>query len=223
MSGKLIASDYDGTLHYKNDLDPRDLAAIERWRKNGNYFALISGRQNTFLEYLISEKLPLDFIVLTNGAQGFLPSGRLAFESTADGALVPQLIDIVRSQNIDFFESDLKNGVFHQFTARTEDEPGAQVFTDAVNKQFFRVLTAFRNGRCIDIVPRGVDKGKGVARVADFFGVEKENVYTVGDNNNDLPMLTAFHGFAVECALDEVKAAVESRCRDIADMIEILS
>lgn len=36
---------------------------------------------------------------------------------------------------------------------------------------------------------KGGDKGTGVLRAAELFGITKEHVYTVGDNFNDLPML----------------------------------
>ena len=53
-----------------------------------------------------------------------------------------------------------------------------------------------------------VHKGAGVAFVADWLGVAHDNVYCAGDEQNDLPMLTRFHGYAPDNASKEIKAAV---------------
>ena len=52
---KIIASDYDGTLNH-GGFDDAKLNAIDRWRKAGNIFALISGRSPSDLLRLYREK-----------------------------------------------------------------------------------------------------------------------------------------------------------------------
>ena len=42
-------------------------------------------------------------------------------------------------------------------------------------------------------------------QLAALLGVERENIYVVGDNFNDIAMLDAFNSFVVENACDEVK------------------
>lgn len=43
--------------------------------------------------------------------------------------------------------------------------------------------------RFIEVVPLGVDKGSGLARLADHLGVPREAVLAVGDHENDVPMI----------------------------------
>ena len=47
-------------------------------------------------------------------------------------------------------------------------------------------------------------------------------IYTAGDNWNDLPMIAAFHGCAVENAEDDVKKAAEIIVPDIAAIVEYI-
>lgn len=62
----------------------------------------------------------------------------------------------------------------------------------------------------LDIVANGVSKGYGVMRVAEYLGIDRENIYTVGDNMNDFEMIEyAAHGYAVANAVDALKAAAE--------------
>ncbi len=41
---KLIASDFDGTITRYGKVWEEDLAAIQKWRAEGNLFGIVSGR-----------------------------------------------------------------------------------------------------------------------------------------------------------------------------------
>jgi hydroxymethylpyrimidine pyrophosphatase-like HAD family hydrolase len=41
----------------------------------------------------------------------------------------------------------------------------------------------------IEGLPPGVDKGRGLERLADYLGVSRDEVMAIGDNDNDVPML----------------------------------
>ena len=54
-------------------------------------------------------------------------------------------------------------------------------------------------GRFVEILARGVNKGSGVLRLADYLGVPHERVYTAGDGYNDVDMLRAAAAAFVPC------------------------
>lgn len=63
----------------------------------------------------------------------------------------------------------------------------------------------------IELMPEGVDKGRGVRDMAASLGLPMEDVMTLGDENNDLPMLKAAGwGVAMGNASEETKRA--ARC-----------
>lgn len=64
-----------------------------------------------------------------------------------------------------------------------------------------------RSGKLyLDIVANGVSKGFGVKRLATDLNIARENIYTVGDNMNDLEMIEfAGHGYAVENGAETLK------------------
>ena len=65
---KLLASDYDGTLHFEDGYKQEDLEAIRAFQKQGNMFGLCSGRPLRNLWSLQSEALKFDFIIASSGA-----------------------------------------------------------------------------------------------------------------------------------------------------------
>ena len=58
----------------------------------------------------------------------------------------------------------------------------------------------------IEIMPKGVDKGSGIAELAEYLGIGLDAVMAIGDQDNDLPMIRrAGWGVAMGNATDEVK------------------
>ena len=80
----------------------------------------------------------------------------------------------------------------------------------------------------LEITDHGCNKGGMVARLAQMLGIARENIYCVGDNQNDIPMmaLSAVPFAPANCA-QEVKdwgAHILCHCDDgvIGDIVEIL-
>lgn len=61
--------------------------------------------------------------------------------------------------------------------------------------------------RNIEIMPAGFDKETGVRELAQLLNISMDNVMTLGDESNDVPMLQAVgYGVAMGNARDEIKA-----------------
>lgn len=57
----------------------------------------------------------------------------------------------------------------------------------------------------MELTAKGANKGGMTAQLADLLGIRQENVYCVGDHNNDIPMLTFAHiPFAPQNAIESV-------------------
>lgn len=66
---KFIASDFDGTIHYRDGIAQNVRDALTDWQALGNKFGIVSGRGIQNLAYCVKEeKLKCDFLVANNGA-----------------------------------------------------------------------------------------------------------------------------------------------------------
>ena len=80
----------------------------------------------------------------------------------------------------------------------------------------------------LELTAKGAKKGDMVRRLAERLGIPMEHVYCVGDEANDLTMLTAAaEGFAPANCSDAVRGCgativSDARERAMADIIEIL-
>lgn len=94
------------------------------------------------------------------------------------------------------------------------DERLAADFGDAIERH--------RNKATIDLVVAGVDKAAGVDALLRRRGWSADEVFTLGDGGNDLPMLLRYTGYTLPGAQEEVAKAVPRVCRDLADMMDII-
>lgn len=111
---------------------------------------------------------------------------------------------------------------FCQLNTICENEELAGKVTAQLQAEFGDYVNPLQNGICIDIPVCGLDKGTGVARYAAAVGVREADIWTAGDNYNDLAMLERFHGCAMTGGVQAAKDAAEFVCRDIADVVELV-
>lgn len=87
----------------------------------------------------------------------------------------------------------------------------------------------FSNPYLLEVTAKGNTKGALVEKLRDILGLKPENVYCIGDNQNDIPMLavSAIPFAPANCAQpvkDWGRARLVSHCDDdaVAEVIEIL-
>lgn len=67
----------------------------------------------------------------------------------------------------------------------------------------------------VDFMDKSVDKGNALKKIQEALHVGREETMVFGDNNNDLGMiLSAEESYAVENAVEELKAAAKQICPD---------
>ncbi|MBO5071287.1 MAG: HAD-IIB family hydrolase [Roseburia sp.] len=111
---------------------------------------------------------------------------------------------------------------FNMANARCETEEQAAQVVGVLRVEFGDLLNPSQNGRHIDISPGGVDKCTGIARYAEIMNIPLSNVWTAGDNYNDISMLKRYHGCAMTSGVKAAAQAAEHICASVGDVIKIV-
>lgn len=75
------------------------------------------------------------------------------------------------------------------------------------------ITISFSSNRYLELNRIGIDKGKGLAHLADYLHINIEDTIGIGDNTNDLQLIQdAGLGCAVANAIDEVKEVADYIC-----------
>ena len=244
---KLIASDFDGTIRADEKGLARDIAAIEKWKTAGNKFAIISGRNAPQIrDIALKYNLPADYVLGDSGNTCYIKDKLEYYHSSSMDVLKelydlliehktyyivinsPKVATVVFRDKADFGLSntfgDLQDiSEFTQVSAVFNSFDEAKEAAAAVNAHFGSKLCALQNFQCLDIVPEGRNKAVSVEYLAKKLGIDENDIYTVGDNFNDILMLDRFSSFVVENAHEEVKTHASMKViPTVADMIEYL-
>ena len=248
MAKYLIASDYDHTLRrWPDDISEEDKKAIRKFREAGNKFVIVSGRvfksMNAELEG--NGFKDADLILTMSGSLATDVDGEIVFENRGDGSVILPLMETLKELNVRLASVDVgkvsysisdfelqvfgnpitiqeaaKLPYFTNFCSGFHSTAEASGAAKVLAERFGQWVNPLQNGSSVDLPPKSVNKGISVKRVADMFGIDEDNIYTAGDNFNDMDMLSRFHGRAMKNAEPEVLAVAEKSVGSIAEIIE---
>ena len=223
---KIIASDFDGTLYRNHQISARDREAIRRWQAAGNLFGLVTGRDSGIREDAAELGVTLDFTIAHSGALIFDRDGVLLREDSFDAAIAKEYYSFAYDESGFSFQherpdTDNRVGRETQIELLLHTGEDARALCELINARFGDRLNSFTNGVWINTVAVGTSKASGIANFAALCGVERENIFAVGDSYNDLSMLNAYDGYVVASASDGMKRLVSHVCEDIAHLTEI--
>lgn len=98
-----------------------------------------------------------------------------------------------------------------------EDRDRLQSFRDWVNEELGSELdTFFSNSEYVEIVPKGLNKGSAILRMAEILGMDREDTVSAGDEANDTAMIKAA---GTGCAMANAVEAV----KECADYVTVLN
>lgn len=170
-----IACDYDRTLTDESlVLSENAVISLKNARKNGIKVFLASGRRLPFLVDTNERYDFVDLIIAENGAVIYDPANGTTI-------FLGEGLEELRSA---FVDVDYVN-VEEVIVATTIDH------LDDV-KEIIRInelsVDIELNRNDVMIMPKGINKGSGVAKAAEIHGIRREHLACIGDAENDLRM-----------------------------------
>lgn len=243
FDGYMIGSDFDGTFSVHGvGVTGRNLEAVRYFRREGGVFGIVTGRCHIDAvdNVAASYKDDIDFVVTMNGSAAAFPDGRLIFENLGDVDALRPLYECINTvgevcfigcaSTEEFFllgDEDERTRpedipFFNQINVGCVSLAQAKELAQTVGRRFAGQFNPMRNVTTVDIPPAGVTKATGIRACAERFGVPEENIFTVGDNYNDIDMIRAFNGCAVANAVDDLKSAAKVTVPDVAGVVEYI-
>ena len=245
----ILISDYDRTL---TQIDGRiretDRQAILTFQNQGHLFGIASGRSVTTIHHLLGQNhLRADVIIGNNGA---VIADGCCHEITRfgiDANLADTVNQKLKHACYGYAVCDGKSYAYHGFGRFTfkRNMGLSDLSVDAMVEQKHVVsfvvyfikhrekttlidglihnyaLIAFPNGFSIDIMAAHVTKANAVAIAARHF--KQQDIHVIGDGPNDIPMIQAYHGYAVQRGSATVKSAATHIFTNISDCIRYLT
>ena len=201
---KLLVTDYDGTMYYeKQDLKTlrENIEALKQFKKQ-NMVVIATGRPFTSIKKEIDiYDIPYNYIISSNGACLFDQNDSPIYTQTIKQEIIQKTVAylqklpyISKIKLIDIYGNETNNlenviqiyveikisSIFELKRIKQELE-----FLD--NNQFFNMCYFFNQ----------TDKIDGIKRIQELHNIESKDIYTIGNDTNDLLMLKEYNGYRV--------------------------
>jgi len=244
---KLLASDFDNTLLFHNQMKDDDVNRIKQFQKDGNLFGVCTGRSFKGIDKASQPyQLNYDFYILLSGAYILNKQKEIIFEKQIPMNLVIEIFDYSNHQEAsvvyqnemyivtskkehDYFGIYLES--FKQlqtdsvsafsFHFKKDEIKKATKLTQMINKKYGHMIEAFQNNEHIDLAPKGCSKGNGIKIIKDYFQIDDQDIYAIGDSTNDLPMLDVVkNSYTFTYAKQNVQKHANHIVESLADCIQ---
>lgn len=196
---KLLISDYDETL--KSNLKNLyiNIEAINKFRARGNKFIIATGREFKSIKTEINNyNIKYDYLICNNGLIIFDNKDNIISAYPLTEETMKKIYDsfrygICNTSKYNFYEHTLENENILEIKARFETNEKAQKHKDYLERNIVGI-------HC-DIFDKNLfignysSKGTAIKEIQKIENIEKNNIYTIGDDINDMEMLQEFNGY----------------------------
>lgn len=209
----ILVSDYDGTFDRKKSDIKINCQSIASFIKEGNIFVLSSGRSyNSLLSEVYNHNIPYNFLATCDGSYLYDSNGTLLFSHSMNHDVISKAIALCeksKCKRIDFAytkdyssyyiadenigclalvidEKDITSDFFHQFYQLKENNPFYDYSYYGYNGLFYFMV------KC-----KGLSKSSPINFLRNKLSISTNEIYTIGDNLNDLEMINDFNGFVI--------------------------
>ena len=208
---KLLVSDYDGTIFdFENIRETRkNIDAIKRFRDNDNLFAIATARTFSSIKYQTDKfKISYDYLICSDGGCVFDNKDNLIYSNSISPKLLLSIYSYLRSlpfvKKINFLDS------FGRTTDEVNDVQQIYVevyFTNTLDiLKIKRKLAPLQSIGILNICYfyKKALKTDGMRIIRDIENLDKKDIFTIGNGNNDICMLREYNGSRVPYSYPKV-------------------
>lgn len=200
---KLLVSDYDGTL--KSDIKNLliNIKYINKFMASGNKFVISTGRCfESIKKEIETYSIPYDYLTCNDGLVTFDNENKIIFSHPMDIDTIISVLSVLYSK------TDVDKIKLFNERNQTENYSNILEITGYCKKATnFRICKKVIEETFPDLVLTGnsrnfyikfkKDKSTAIDELNAILNIDSKNIYTIGDNDNDLPMLTNYNGHRI--------------------------
>ncbi|MFL8887959.1 HAD-IIB family hydrolase [Helcococcus kunzii] len=248
----ILSSDFDGTLFVNGEISEKDRNAINKFRAQGNLFIINTGRSlpDIFHQFDL-QNLEADYYIGSNGSMVADKNRKTIYKSEFSTELSKEIygffknklseevffiaIDSENSTGVEFYDKDFvffkdrytnieeafTNNIITMFSQARDKENTSKII-EKLNIEFGNRAIFNNTAPYIDITESLNNKATGLNIVKQIESENLIDIYTIGDELNDISMLTEFNGFTMSHANYYMKAQINQSIESVGELINTI-
>lgn len=197
----LLATDYDGTFKKDNYNLYLNIDAINRFRSEGNKFAIVTGRSFTSIKKEIRKySIDYDYISCNNGLIVFDNNDNILNKISLDTEIVKNILNELDKNKfaLDVDKYGDYGKVYNdeeilEFSVKFKNTRQAFIFKKYIESKIYNIKCWQFQTRLF--IGSNITKLDAVHYMMNLENLTIKDVYTIGDDINDLEMLKGFNGY----------------------------
>lgn len=225
---KILVSDYDNTFYLNDEDIEKNKKAVEEFRKKGNIFVIATGRSYVDIKSKIDlYNIEYDYLIINHGATIIGKNEEILFNYTINNNLISELkkdLEIEKykikylnykpekSQNNIYFcckalESrlDFENDNLTKIAVKYDEFVDVGKINRKISEKYSDVNSYHVSKNMIEIISKDINKSKAIKLLADYYNLNNQSIYTIGDGYNDISMVKDYNGYAMKNSVQELK------------------
>ncbi len=222
---KLLVTDYDNTLelHYdftdNDSILKRNITAINQFMKN-NIFCIATGRHfDAIYKALAENNIKFNYLCANNGAELYDENYKLLF---CLPICKQDLKVIMKLKKEVFFRNPVNSKLISSVNLYIYDSDEYEEIKTFLNNNLKESFIEYKFPK-IKIIHKKCNKLNIIDVIKEIEKIEDENIYTIGDDINDIKMISRYHGYSLITANQEVKDMAIKLYSELNELIEDLN
>lgn len=226
---KFIASDFDNTIYFLDDeiTTKENVTSIRDFIGKGNSFCIVSGRNYTDIKVLLNElDIPYTYLICEDGAKIFNSVDQCLDTTYLEKDEIEEIIKILDEEEYDYYLDDGYNKTENlddtvKIVINCKDREEAEKIEKNIKDRIDIHIYASRTH--VNIIHKTVNKKYGLEKLFYIEDLDFNDLYVIGDNDNDYEMLKKFKGGVTtkhNKILDELNKNEYNTLHDFIEYVE---
>lgn len=224
---KILASDYDNTLYLNDEDMKKNISSIVNFRKKHHIFIIATGRSLEDIQEEIEKyHIEYDYLIINHGATVLNAKGEILENISISNEIKEELRKDLELQNQDVAFScrckesrvSMKRDYITKIHMKFSTLEEAKRIHQYLNQKYSGKIISYLipSIKSIEIRAANVNKAHAIKTVAKIEKISEDNIYTIGDSQNDIEMIEAFHGFCMKNAKEDVKKVAKEELESVS-------
>lgn len=221
----LLVSDFDGTFA-KGNLK-KSIQATIQFRKRGNLFVIATGRSYPGIITILKEKqIPYDYLICNDGGKIFDQAGNEIYSTTFSQENGKKILEfLTKDVEIELVQTD---SGYHYGKQIEDGICTIRAFPKVPNnaKKLLKLQTLFPHNhvylsaKSFHFLPKKSGKKSAILILSTKLNLKEEQIYTIGDSDNDFEMIQGFQGNTIKGSSLQQEYPEFPQFDDVASLIE---
>ena len=233
---KLLVTDYDGTLFIDESDIKENIKHLKKWQENGNLIMISTGRSYPSIKNQVDiYNIPYDYLSCADGSIIYDKNSHILKMYEMNKEIVETFKKFYQGLNYEEIQFSYPTGYANillnnknllginiclsneNYTKKTVND------FDLMSKKYpdYHFLKYMHtNFSYLCIKPKGIDKSSTVDYLKDELNLNENDIYIIGDSDNDVEMIKKYHGVGMNISCPSILNIVKKLYPSVRDFIE---